>query len=584
MQGLTSQFATLEAFPSLICNGLRRIFTVIPGSPALAALARLLLGKVAWLGAFCLLLAPAIAATAPDVTLAWNANKESDIIGYELCYGTESGRYPHSIPAGLKTRTKVSGLRPGTKYYFAVYAYNWSARRSRPSEEIVYTTAPLNQAPKSTILTPSSGGTIIAGESVDFSGGGSDPDDDTPLSYHWDFGKGSGIPDSKVKNPGDCRFHIPGTYQVTLTVTDSKGLEDPEPATTIIKVLKATTSIIPRSGWTLEYVNSEEANGFAATRSFDGNPDTFWHTAWRNSQPKPPHEIEISLGKLHNVNGFQYLPRQDNILVGNIGTYKFYVSMNGVDWGKPVATGSFANSTKEKRVRFPAKRAKFIRLVSLSQADGNNDCAVAELNILQGPPANLKPVAKDATLTTRKNKKVGFRLKGTDANKNPLTYEIVSRPKNGTLHGTLPNLTFTPKKGFTGTAKFTYRIHDGRTYSKPATVRIRVKPPASSHSLLTQKSAPTPAPESSAAKESPKTLATTTVIGGRKYLLLTVTKPAIPDGAKYTVQVSSDLLDWFSGKNHTTVLINDDRYLKVRDNTPLLPGEKRYIRLKPRLR
>lgn len=68
------------------------------------------------------------------------------------------------------------------------------------------------------------------------------------------------------------------------------------------------------------------------------------------------------------------------------------------------------------------------------------------------------------------------------------------------------------------------------------------------------------------------------VIGGVKYRSLTVYK----EGGKVsgTVEVSPNLLDWYSGNKHTTILVDDATILKVRDNTPLAPGEKRYIRLK----
>ncbi|MEO5913987.1 MAG: M6 family metalloprotease domain-containing protein [Luteolibacter sp.] len=68
------------------------------------------------------------------------------------------------------------------------------------------------------------------------------------------------------------------------------------------------------------------------------------------------------------------------------------------------------------------------------------------------------------------------------------------------------------------------------------------------------------------------------VIGGRKYLSLTVAK--LPGEAAGVVEVSPNLLDWYSGNKHTTVLIDNAATLKVRDNTPVSPDAKRYIRLK----
>lgn len=73
----------------------------------------------------------------------------------------------------------------------------------------------------------------------------------------------------------------------------------------------------------------------------------------------------------------------------------------------------------------------------------------------------------------------------------------------------------------------------------------------------------------------------TMVIDGKKYRSLTLRKDSLPVGAKAVVQVSSNLLDWLSGKNHTTVVIDNGSILKVRDNTPVSPDAKRFIRVKP---
>lgn len=72
----------------------------------------------------------------------------------------------------------------------------------------------------------------------------------------------------------------------------------------------------------------------------------------------------------------------------------------------------------------------------------------------------------------------------------------------------------------------------------------------------------------------------TTVTGddGLKYQTLTVGKVA--GQSVGTVEVSSNLVDWFSGSRHTTTLVDSASVLKVRDNTPVKQGEKRYIRLK----
>ena len=584
MQGLTRQITRHEDTKKVISAGHRKPLSV--DSVAVVVLEPL--RRFFFAGLLSLLsLTTAFGAASPDVIIAWSANAETNIGHYQLRYGTASGDYSERINTGYRTRTPVSGLQTGKTYYFAVCAYSIGGLQGALSREVVYTAPPPpNSAPDGRIISPSTGGTIYAGQSVDFTGGASDPNGN-PVTYRWSFGYGSGIPDASAKNPGTVRFDVPGTYQVTFTAIDSLGLADPQPASLLVKVLDPATTVIPRSGWKLTYVNSEEANGYAATRSFDGDPSTFWHTKFTSAHlPKPPHEIQINLGTVRNVNGFEYLPRQDNVVVGNIGEYQFYTSLNGKKWSK-AASGSFSDSSVEKRVNFSARRAKFIRLVSTSPADGYTDCNVAEINILQGPPPNTPPVSSSTSVSTQKNKAVTIKLKGSDANWNPLTFQIVKSPSSGSLSGTPPNLTYRPKKNFTGKVTFSYRVDDGSASSKVATVTIQVKKSSASaapQETLVARSTPiTPADLlPTAAKATAQPVTSTTVIGGEKFLVLTVAKPAIPDGVSRTVQVSSNLLDWFSGRDHTTVLTNDANLLRVRDNIPIAPGKKRHIRLKTR--
>jgi len=67
-------------------------------------------------------------------------------------------------------------------------------------------------------------------------------------------------------------------------------------------------------------------------------------------------------------------------------------------------------------------------------------------------------------------------LTGTDPENAPLKFTLVTQPANGTLAGTAPNLTYTPKPGFSGNDGFTFRVNDGALDSAPATVAITVKP------------------------------------------------------------------------------------------------------------
>jgi hypothetical protein len=82
------------------------------------------------------------------------------------------------------------------------------------------------------------------------------------------------------------------------------------------------------------------------------------------------------------VNGFRYLPRQDGNQNGRISQYQFYVSSSPSNWGSAVATGTFANSSAEKEVTFTAKTGQYVRLVALSEVNGNAWTSAAEINVL----------------------------------------------------------------------------------------------------------------------------------------------------------------------------------------------------------
>ena len=104
---------------------------------------------------------------------------------------------------------------------------------------------------------------------------------------------------------------------------------------------------IPQAGWLLSYVDSQEVvrEDGAAVNAFDGNEDTFWHTAYNGGSPPPPHEIQIDFGGTYNINGFRYLPRQDGVDNGRIGQYEFYISTDGINWGGGRVESSVVNLT-----------------------------------------------------------------------------------------------------------------------------------------------------------------------------------------------------------------------------------------------
>jgi len=233
------------------------------------------------------------------------------------------------------------------------------------------------------IDTPSTGATINVGGSVTFTGTGTDPNGSLPLSYSWNFGAGSGIPDSTLEDPGPIQFNNPGIFTVTLTVTDSLGLPDPTPSTRTITVTSGSSGgLIPRTNYRVAYVDSEETVGGLAVNAIDGSSNSMWHTQWSGSSPPPPHEIWIDLGGNYTVDGFRYLPRGGTSYNGVIAQYEFYVSEDGLNWGPAVASGTFAKTKTEKEVPFPGKPGRYVHLRALSEVNGNPWTTAAEIKVL----------------------------------------------------------------------------------------------------------------------------------------------------------------------------------------------------------
>ena len=90
---------------------------------------------------------------------------------------------------------------------------------------------------------------------------------------------------------------------------------------------------------------------------------------------------------------------------------------------------------------------------------------------------NDLPVADDQAVTTYEDDSVNITLTASDIDNSNLYFNIYSNwPHNGTLTGTIPNLTYTPHADYTGADKITFYAYDGIGHSNIATITITINP------------------------------------------------------------------------------------------------------------
>ncbi|MGW3045558.1 discoidin domain-containing protein [Kitasatospora sp. NPDC001159] len=148
---------------------------------------------------------------------------------------------------------------------------------------------------------------------------------------------------------------------------------------------------IPKAGWSVVHVDSQDTVGGAAINAIDGHTGTMWHTKWSNGTDPLPHEIQIDLGTRYSVDTLTYLPRQDGNANGRIGQYEVYVSDSTTSWGTAVATGTFADDASTKTATFPPTPGRYLRLRALTEAGNRGPwTSAAEISATGYPLTNAK--------------------------------------------------------------------------------------------------------------------------------------------------------------------------------------------------
>lgn len=92
----------------------------------------------AWLSILVSLAGCTAACGQGTVSLAWDASPETNVVGYFIYFGMESGVYSNRTEVGNTNTCTVGGLTKGVTYYFVVTATAADGLESDPSNEVAY--------------------------------------------------------------------------------------------------------------------------------------------------------------------------------------------------------------------------------------------------------------------------------------------------------------------------------------------------------------------------------------------------------------------------------------------------------------
>ncbi|MDO5981820.1 discoidin domain-containing protein [Flavivirga spongiicola] len=147
--------------------------------------------------------------------------------------------------------------------------------------------------------------------------------------------------------------------------------------------LKLPPVPLDTTGWVVtDYTSQEDQDGEGAGNgrvfnTFDGNPDTFWHTCWAGCTAVPPHYFVIDMLESKEINGIILTQRQS--LSRNIEVCSIDISTDNSSW---TSLGEFTLEkvkTGQDIALDQTVSGRYIRFNVVKVFDGTNNAALAEM-------------------------------------------------------------------------------------------------------------------------------------------------------------------------------------------------------------
>ena len=138
---------------------------------------------------------------------------------------------------------------------------------------------------------------------------------------------------------------------------------------------------VATTNWTVNYVDSQQS-GYEATRVFDGDVLTEWHTEWDPTYPDYPHTLIIDMNTVTNLWCLSYVPRDYDW--GWMKDYKISVSVDEANW-TVVSEGILPQNGLEKFFWFEPTDAQFLKFEFLSSYQSVKQAIIHELRAYSTP-------------------------------------------------------------------------------------------------------------------------------------------------------------------------------------------------------
>lgn len=153
--------------------------------------------------------------------------------------------------------------------------------------------------------------------------------------------------------------------------------------TSALFLLSKMGELIPKGDWTIESFTTQEpaeakwGNGGSAIHLIDDNPDTYWHSKWKNGRTPLPYQITIDIKKESIISQIKILPRGRGSN-NPIHLLDFETSIDGTNW-QFVGRFEFVNSNAALLYPVQTTNAKYIRMTIPDEGGNGTVAAIREL-------------------------------------------------------------------------------------------------------------------------------------------------------------------------------------------------------------